>query len=242
MTNKRVLNKKILSSVILFMFCIIWMHSLSAATKSTGKAMLLSAVLPGAGQMYLGRTTRAGIFLGAETTIILSYLRLNNEVEWKKNTYMLHAERYADVPVNSPDSRYRFIADYVSSDNYNAEVIRYFRNLYLIHNYDPDLYRESLDRYLVPDDEAWHWENRESWLRYREIRREKQEFEIFTNFALGALVLNRLVSVIDTAIIGRSINRSPADSEDSYSTILSDLYFKPDYLRNGISLHYNYRF
>ncbi len=235
-------SKKKLPVLIIISVCLLYTVPLPAQDQSTTKAILLSAVMPGAGQMYLGRPTRAGVFFGAELMVMMSYLRLNQEVDWKQNTYMLHANRYADVPLNSEDSYYRFIANYVNSDEYNAEVEREFRNLYIIHNYNPDAYRESIARYSVPEDKAWHWESRDSWLRYREIRREKQEYEILANFALGASVLNRLISIIDTALIARSTNTYNIQTGNTQQSFLSDIYFEPDYLNNGITLKYNYSF
>jgi len=208
--------------------------SLLAEQVSTGKAMLYSALVPGLGEMYLSDYTRAGIFLGAEILILASYFRLNQEVDWKTNSYKTYANRYADVPFGASDSYYRLINNYISSDKYNTEIELFLRNRYIIYDYNPDLYNHYLDLYLIDDEDAWEWESRENWLRYREIRREKQRLEIYTNFAIGAAVINRLISVIDSAILARSINRQ--------QTFLSNLNVEPDLTRIGWTLSYEFKF
>ena len=201
---------------------------------SAGKAMLYSALVPGLGEMYLGEYTRAGIFLGAEILILASYFRLNQEVDWKTNSYKFYANHYADVPLGSSDSYYRLINNYISSEKYNSEIELFLRNRYIIYDYNPDLYDYYLDLYLISDEDAWEWESRDNWLRYREIRREKQRLEIYANFAIGAAVVNRLISVIDSAILARSINRQ--------HTFLSNLNVEPDFTRIGWTVTYEIKF
>ncbi len=201
---------------------------------SVRKAMLYSALVPGLGEMYLSDYTRAGIFLGAEILIIASYLQLNREVDWKTNSYQLYAYRYADVPVGGSDSYYRLINSYISSEQYNAEIELYFRNRFIVYEYNPQMYNYYLDLYLISDEDAWEWASRENWLAYRELRREKQRLEIYTNFAIGAAVLNRLISVIDSAILAKKVNRE--------RTVLSQLSIEPDFIKKGYMISYEFKF
>lgn len=216
--------------------------TLIAQEKSTRKAMLFSAILPGTGQIYLGNNTRGGIFIGAELMLVLSYMRLNNEIEWKQNSYMLYAHRYANVPLNSDEDFYKLISHYMNSDEYNLQIEQYYRNLYLIFRYNPDLYHENVERYTIKEGDGWNWENYENFLRFRELRREKQQLEILANFAIGGSVLNRIISVIDTALIARSIRRSGESDISEHTSFLSDIRVEPDYLKNGIMVKYEYRF
>ena len=68
-------------------------------------------------------------------------------------------------------------------------------------------------------------------MQYRNIRSSKQEFEIYANFAIGALVINRMISVIDAAISTNKIN-----------TANRQVYATPDPDGKGISLNYEFRF
>jgi len=184
--------------------------------KSTAKAALYSAILPGMGEMYLGDRTRGSIFLGAEILIVLSYFRLNQEVDWKTNSYMHYAHRYADVPFGSDDDYYRLINNYVSSDVYNADIERYYRNRYIVYEYNPELYNLYRNRFLITGDDAWDWENRSNWLKYRDLRQDKQ------------------ISVVDTALLARRNKRT--------TNGLSNIRIEPDLNRIGYSVHYEFKF
>ena len=201
---------------------------------STGKAALYSAMIPGLGELYIGNSTRAGIFLGAELLIVLSYLRIHQETEWKTNSYMQYASRYAGVEIPAEDSYYRLISNYVSSDVYNAEVERYYRNRCIVYEYRPELYDLYTSRFMITGADAWTWESTDNWLRYREIRRDKQRLEILGNFAIGAAVLNRLVSVIDTALLAKKGN--------SAVNSFSNFTIQPDFERIGYRVNYEFKF
>lgn len=211
---------------------------LYAKQVSTGKAMLLSAVLPGMGEMYLQEHSKGTVFLGTELLLVVSYLRINQEIKWKTNSYKTYADNYAGISAGQNDNYYRLIHNYFNSETYNAAIERYYRNRYIIYEYKPQLYHDNLNKYLVTGDDVWDWENEKYWLRYREQRRDKQSMEILGNFALGAAVLNRVVSVINSAFIARKINRN----SESQSTFLSDLSIEPDFVKNGYRVNYEFKF
>jgi len=234
------MNKKIL--LLLLILMMIFANTLVAQTGndnlpkqvSTGKAMLYSALLPGAGEMYLQNYTRGAVFLGAEILIIASYFRLSKEIDWKVNSYMKYAENYADVPFDSGDNYYRLINNYISSDEYNKEIEQYLRNRYIVYEYRPDLYEFYSNEWMISDDESWEWDSRENWLEYRSLRRDRQQLDILANFAIGAAVINRVISVIDSALMGRNINRE--------RSLLSNINLEPDFRRKGYMLSYEFKF
>jgi hypothetical protein len=226
--------KKSISAMICVLILSTSLSMLYSQEKSTAKAALYSAILPGMGEMYLGDRTRGSIFLGAEILIVLSYFRLNQEVDWKTNSYMHYAHRYADVPFGSDDDYYRLINNYVSSDVYNADIERYYRNRYIVYEYNPELYNLYRNRFLITGDDAWDWENRSNWLKYRDLRQDKQRLEIMANFAIGAAVLNRIISVVDTALLARRNKRT--------TNGLSNIRIEPDLNRIGYSVHYEFKF
>ena len=201
---------------------------------STGKTVLCSAVVPGMGELYLKEHNKAVFFFGAEAAIIFSYLRLKSETDWAIDSYMQFAHAKTDVPKNSDDSYYQIIQDYFSSDKYNESIIRDARNYYLIYKNDPLAYEEYLEKYLVPEDMEWNWQNNTNWLKYKELRRDKQDLELYAKFTFAAAILNRIVSVIDTAISAKKINKAGK----SYG----ELSFNPDWDKKGIKVNYEFHF
>ncbi|MBN2460326.1 MAG: hypothetical protein JXB60_01865 [Candidatus Cloacimonetes bacterium] len=219
---------------ILFLLMLSLTSSLSAEHYPLGKAVLFSALIPGTGELYTRQYTKAGIFLCAELTIILSYFRLHQETNWAIRSYEQYAYTKAGVSLHSPENLYQLIQNYFNSDIYNQGVELYARNRYLIWDYNPQAYQEYLDMYLIGEDQAWDWQTENYWNKYRDMRSDKQDLEIYTKFTFAAAILNRLISIIDTLISTRKINRS----EEYYGK----LSIQPDWIKRGMVINYEYRF
>lgn len=212
----------------------LFLNDSGTETVSARRAMLYSAFLPGLGEMYLQEYTRGAILMGAEFLVLAAYFRLGREVDWKTNSYKQYAFRFADVPIDAGEDYYRLINNYVSSEVYNSEIELWLRNRFIIYEHKPDEYNYYRNLYMISEEDSWEWESSENWLRFRELRREKQRLEIYANFALGAAVVNRLISVIDSAILARKINRE--------RTVLSNIHLEPDFRRKGYILSYEFNF
>jgi len=198
---------------------------------STAKAIMFSTILPGSGHLYIQQNTKAGFYFAAEIGIIFSYFRFKSEKKWVINSYKNYANSKIGMATNNPENRYQTVQDYFSSDQYNTYVRTYARNIFLGFNSDPESYYEYLELNLVPEDESWHWQTKEKWYKYRELRYKKQDYEILTNFSIAALFLNRFISVIDVAISSRKINRP-----------LKNLTFTPDFKNKGMKISYAIKF
>ncbi len=219
---------------ILALLLIILAVNLTGKEYSVRKAMLYSAIAPGLGEIYIQDYKKGAIFLTSEAAILFTYFRLKAETKWAVDSYKQFAFSVADVPKDQEDPYYQMIQDYISSDNYNEAIIRDARNYFLIYNNDPLGYEEYLENYLIPEDLSWNWENTKNWFKYRELRRNKQDFEIYTKFATAAAILNRIVSMIDSAVSVKKLNRN--------GKYLGKLSFKPDYKKGGMEINYEYRF
>lgn len=222
--------KKAILLAIILIFCI----SLAAEQKSIRKAMALSVVLPGAGEIYAHEYSKAAVFLSLEAAAIFTYLRLQNERQWAVKSYKQFAFGIADIPKDREDFYYQLLQDYISSDLYNESIIRDARNYFIIYNNDPVGYEEYLDKYLVPEEMSWDWENDRNWYKYRALRRNKQDMEIYMKFAFAAVVLNRLISMIDSAVSAKRYNQK--------NEAFGSLMIYPDLTRKEIKINYEYRF
>ena len=221
-------------AVLALLLLVVFASDLSAQQMSAKKSMLLSALVPGLGEYSQGNNVRGTIFLTAEVLTILSYLRLDKEIEWKQRSFEQYANRNAGIPLGSSDSYYRIVGKYQSSDVYNSEWEQYLRNRFIIYENDPEAYAYYREQIFIPEEDSWDWSSSDKFIRYRELRKEKQQMEIYINFSIGAAVLNRLISVIDTAVISKGNQKS--------SNTLSNLKVIPDPERLGHSLVYEYKF
>lgn len=198
-------------------------------SKSVKKAMLFSAILPGAGQIYTENYNKAGVFLASEAAIWFGKTRFENERDWAENSYKRFAHEIGGVDYNTSSDMYNFIQDYVSSEEYNQKVELFARNYYLIINNDPASYQAYLDQYQIPDDHSWDWKSESNRVKYNEIRQRRQKYEIYSNFAFSALILNRVISAIDAGRMSKAYNKHR-------------VYASPHADGRGISLNYEINF
>ena len=201
---------------------------------SIKKAMLYSALVPGLGEMYTQNYSKGAIFLAAETAIIFSYFRMQSERDWAINSYKQYAFSVVGVPKDMDDAHYQLIQNYKSSEEYNDDIIRDARNYFLIYNTDPEGYEAYLEAHLIPEENSWRWDNNVEWFKYINLRLKKQDYEIYSNFAFAAAILNRIISVIDSAVEVKKLKRS-----EQY---LGKLSVQPDWNKKGMRINYEYRF
>jgi len=210
--------------------------SLTLAGKelSVKKAMLYSAMIPGLGEMYSQNYSKGAIFLAAESAIIFSYFRMKSERDWAINSYKQYACSVVGVPKDMDDSYYQLIQNYMSSEEYNDVILRDARNYFLIYNTDPEGYEAYLEANLIPEENSWHWDSNREWSKFIKLRVKKQDYEIYSNFAFAAAILNRVVSIIDSALEVKKIKRS--------GQYLGKLSVQPDWNKKGMKINYEYRF
>ncbi|RLC56414.1 MAG: hypothetical protein DRH89_05720 [Candidatus Cloacimonadota bacterium] len=223
-----------MKKIILIFLLISLSLTLTGKELSVKKAMLYSLIVPGMGEMYTQNYSKGAMFLAAETAIIFSYFRMQSERDWAINSYKQYAFSVVGVPKNMDDAYYQLIQNYISSEEYNDDIIRDARNYFLIYLTDPEGYEAYLEAHLIPEENSWRWDNNNEWYKYINLRLKKQDYEIYSNFAFAAAILNRIVSVIDSAMEVKKLNRS--------GQYLGKLSVQPDWDKRGIKIKYEYHF
>lgn len=191
--------------------------------KSIPKAMLMSAILPGAGEIYAGSLTRGMIFTTADAVMLFSAWHASSEISRLDDSFRQFAFAKLDVPKDSSGEFYELLHDYSSSTVYNAEVELYFRNLGLLRYNDPAYYNDQILLYSIPSEDSWQWENEVDWKKYKSIRKDKQTQILDRKLAIGAAIANRIISILDTAVLVRKHNKK---LQPSFS-------LTPDFINNG---------
>lgn len=200
--------------------------------KSVPKAMLLSALLPGTGEMYAGNISRGIAFSTADIVLFYSAHRFNNEVHWLNDSAKQFANTRAGIPANRDSGYYELVQKWYSSDIYNDEVELYFRNLGLVRYNNPDYYLEEIEYYSISDENAWQWNTQADWKQYKIIRRDKQTQLMNRKLAVGALIANRVISVLDATVLVRKHNKK-------YQPHFS---IAPDFINNGAVINCSVEF
>jgi hypothetical protein len=177
--------------------------ALSAQSRLARIAM--SAVLPGSGEISLGKTNRGVALLASEIIAAYGFFKTDYDMGLQRDAYKKYALEYAGVPLDMPQSHYQAIQEDISSNEYNLYLEMIARNYYLITNYDPAAYNEFMETESYSGDQEWQWQSPMHWDKYKDMRRKHQRTKINHNLALGVMLLNRAISVVDTALLSRNM-------------------------------------
>ncbi len=162
--------------------------------KSTTKAMLLSLLLPGAGELYAENSTGSHIFLGLEGSIWTGFFAFRTYGSWKKTDYKDYAALHAGVNLDSKtDDYFENMTYYDNRDEYNQ-----FARLY--HGADATIYPEN-------DFWNWNWDSQDSKGTFRDLRNQSKMAYRKALFMVGLAAVNRIVSVMDAARSVKKFNR-----------------------------------
>ncbi|MCB5223669.1 MAG: hypothetical protein GX135_00920 [Candidatus Cloacimonetes bacterium] len=213
--------------LVIILLSLLFAVPLNAQSKALPLSM--SALMPGSGEIILGKTTRGGIMVAADLVALTAWLATGREINNLTSSYQQYAKTYAGIPDEMSDKYYQHIQQYLSSDDFNNNQILGARNYYLIYGYDPQAYADYVAENTYSEDEAWAWQSPEHQAHYRSLRYRTQSTKMYQNLSLGVMLLNRFVSLIDVALISR-------DSQKP-----TPVYFSP--LENGgLMLNYTLEF
>ncbi|RMH73680.1 MAG: hypothetical protein D6675_02070 [Gemmatimonadetes bacterium] len=177
-------------------------HQLDAsATHRSGKiAMVMSAILPGWGQLYLGSRRHAVFFFGTETAVWSARTWFKTRQHWREDEYKLFAAVHAGVdPAGKSSDYWSNLQDYYTSDDYNEAQRRDAR------------LSDSAPDHLYSEAEGWMWASKEKWYTYDRLKDEAWKNERWAGYMIGAALINRLLAVVDVARLAR--HRREATSE-----------------------------
>jgi hypothetical protein len=164
--------------------------SLDLAERSTGKgvstkkAMLLSVLLPGAGQYYAGSTFKGQVFMGIEAAIWSGFIAYRVYGDWKQDDYKAFATAHAGVDNDGKDEEfYDWVGFYSSREEFNQLGRLYYP-----------------ERPFLPDDAAhnWQWDSESSRAVFKNIKDGSKKSFRNASFMLGLALFNRVIAGIDT--------------------------------------------
>ena len=163
------------------------------ARLSLKKGLILSILIPGAGQYYAGAKTRGQVFMGVEAAIWSTFIGYRVYGSWKKDDYQRIAAAHAGVDNSGKDDvYYDMVGFYSSREEYNQ-----FGRLY----YPDRPYYADNDSYF------WQWDSESQRLHYKQLKDDSKTALRNSTFMLGLALANRVVSAIDTYRTIRSANK-----------------------------------
>jgi len=185
---------------LLAVFTVVGARETSFLANRRGLATAASAVLPGSGQLLLGAKSRGEVQLWADLALWAGWTGFMWQSGTKEQDARLVAYAHAGATpkITSPQF-FRLLEEYDNSAEYNEDVLREARRSYPD---DPDAQRRYFESHAFLGDSAWDWESDSFRIKvYWPMRRAARDARLRAGFAAGALLLNRLIAVIDCAFI-----------------------------------------
>jgi hypothetical protein len=156
---------------------------------SPAAGMVLSLVLPGAGELYTGSRKMASIFFGAEVLFWSAFASFRVYGLWKKNDYEQFAVSHAGISLSGKDHDY-----FLALEHYDN--VRAYNEAKLRERDFDALYPETSEY-------NWQWDSRSSRLEYETLRVASDRAFERSLIVIGGIVLNHLVSAVDALRLGR---------------------------------------
>ncbi len=161
--------------------------------KSPALAILFSALIPGMGEYYAGNYSSGKYFTIAEVSLWGIYAGMNYYQNFKKENSKQFAKSNAGVDLNGKDEDYlASIGEYKNIEQYNDD--KAFNRLYN-KMYDPVKY-------------YWKWNSESDRKNYRNLWLSSQHAKNNKRFVVGAMVVNRLISIINAVRLVASYNKN----------------------------------
>ena len=162
--------------------------------RSSVKAALYSVLLPGMGQYYCGQRKTARYFWAAEAASWLGLIAFRTYGGWKEDDYIQFGRDKADVQLEGkPDWFVDYVSFYDNIDQYNQFGRAIDRERPYLENISANY---------------WFWDSRSDKNTFRELKNRSREAYRRSDFMIGAMILNRMVSAIHAVrIAGRTGKR-----------------------------------
>lgn len=185
------------------------------------KYVILSLILPGAGEWFMGNKNPAKFFLTTEAVLWAGYWGTQAYIGVIQNDYETFAAVHAGVTTQSKDEQYWI-------DIGNAKNIYVFNEKKRIERNLDATYEET-------DVNFWEWDERTNRLQYNENRFKEHDWKRRLNIVVGGLILNRLISAVDVIRMIRKNKKSePKQFSSFYINYRSNRW-------NGETIRLNFR-
>ena len=163
---------------------------LTAQMQVNAKAKLQSLVLPGWGEQTLGESKRAQSYFIRDAALWLIYIGVKKTSGWYESDYTAFAELHADVDMEGKN--YLFAVNLGHYDNFEE------------FNDTKERQRQVENKYEKDKGLEWKWDNSANRIKYDEMRIKSVTYDKYARFAVGGLILHRLVSFIDVIYLERT--------------------------------------
>jgi hypothetical protein len=154
---------------------------------------VLSALVPGLGQVYNDQFYKARYFLGAEALTWVGFIGFRMYGNWREDDAIQYGNVYANARLDDKSDEFLdWVGFYTNTREYNS-----FGRVG-----DPDR------PYYAPDnpDYHWQWQSDEDRRTYRDLRNSAQESYRRADFMIYVALINRTLSIIEAVYTANKLN------------------------------------
>ena len=164
----------------------------AGSSKSVLLAAGLSAILPGAGELYAGNFESGKYSLIAEATIWITYAGFYSHASWVRQDARLFATQRSGARFDSKDDKFA-----VDLGNFNS-----------VSDYNQAKLRNREYEFLYTDPAFnWQWDNDQSRVAFKNERIRSDEIFQNAKFVIIAAVVNRVFSAFSAGRAASAHNR-----------------------------------
>ena len=183
--------------------------------KNNGIAIIFSAILPGMGELYADGYSSGKYFTIADGVLWGSLIGVSAYANNQEENYRSYAETFGGASLDGKDEKYfADISSYIDVYEYN-----HIKNL----ERSKEIYNET--------SHYWKWSGQTARREYREMWKSSETANNSTRFIVGALILNRVASVINAIRLVNKYNKNlKAELGWDVSFNYSNTFSEPDKL------------
>ena len=161
--------------------------------KNNGLAILYSLLLPGMGELYAGNYSSGKYFTIADGALWVGLAGVTIYSENQKDNYKAFLVSNGGATLEGKDSKYfADVGNYMSVYEYN-HIMELDRSL-------SDVYNE--------ESHYWRWASQDQRREYRSMWKSSETASNSTRFIVGALLLNRVASIINAIRLVNAHNKN----------------------------------
>lgn len=184
---------------------------LTGEKKKPGTAILYSLLLPGMGELYADGYDSGIYFTAADVAIWGALFGFSIYGNWQEDNYRSFAVSNAGISNDGKTGTfYGDISNYNSVEDFNNEkyLNRDFESVYNTQTH------------------YWNWNSNDKRKEYRQMWTSSEQAFNNVRFAVGALLLNRVISMINAVRLVNKYNKQL--EKDSLPTVSFNVLYGPD--------------
>ena len=207
-----------------------------ASPKSAKKALMLSLLVPGLGEYYIGAKRSSQIFLGTELLTWSGYAGFELLGSWRREDLNSFALQHAGVNIEGRDNKFlQILKRYPRSENlpnlsgsYN-EIVRRDARYFYPHPDSTSARDNYFSENALTGDDAFTWDTRNNWNQYKILLHDYRQAGQYAFYMTGMAVMNRLVSALNAAWLAKKLNKNIDQNKVS-------IVFNPDVIKKKATL------